>query len=281
MDTPTEYLTPFSHLENKTKKHKNWYNPEFVGVFCKELNASSRLFDSKSLQREFDANYQVLEMKDRLKLICDLVEKHYPAPYLEQLAAFQSLLYQKWPFEEGMFSYGYHLYPISQFVERHAAKNLKASISFIEKLTQRFTGEFALRAVANADEKITLSTVKMWSQSKSFHVRRLASEGVRPRLPWGQNITWVSENPKKILPIYSRLRNDPVLYVRRSVANAMADIIKTDSALALATFEKWLSKKNTKENTWVIKHAIRKPKKENDYDFVELQKYLNKISTRF
>lgn len=103
--------------------------------------------------------------------------------------------------------------------------------------------------------------MKEWSTHKNFHVRRLASEGLRARLPWGKKIDWVDRNPEKTLPIYNKLRNDKVLYVRRSVANSMGDMIKINEDLAFNTFQKWLMRRQTKENLWVIKHAIRNPVK--------------------
>ena len=79
------------------------------------------------------------------------------------------------------------------------------------------------------------------------------------------------------MPIYNALRNDKVLYVRRSVANAMGDLIKINDDLAYATFEKWLSKKKTEENVWVIKHAIRTPVKKGVGKYKKLKESLEKI----
>ena len=102
-------------------------------------------------------------------------------------------------------------------------------------------------------------------------MRRLASEGLRARLPWGKKIDWIDSHPEKSLPIYNKLRNDKSLYVRRSVANSMGDMIKINEELAYKTLGEWLEKKNTAENLWVVKHAIRTPVKKNNRRFVKMK----------
>ncbi|NRA63022.1 MAG: hypothetical protein HRU19_00990 [Pseudobacteriovorax sp.] len=89
-------------------------------------------------------------------------------------------------------------------------------------------------------------------------------------------IDWVDSTPKKTIPIYQRLRNDKVLYVRRSVANSMGDLIRIDEDLAMATFETWLSMKHTVENLWVIRHAIRRPVKKELSAFLKLNRILDR-----
>ncbi len=272
--------TPFSSLENPSKKHKDWYREEFLKIFCDEINPHDKSFSNTEFQKEFKRKYLPLELKQRLTLIADLFDKHCNLSFSKKLKLLEKLLYKKWPLEEGMFNYGFHLYPVSQFIEIHATEDLEKSLDFLEKLTQRFTSEWAIRTIANADKALTLKRMKKWAKDDNFHVRRLASEGLRPRLPWGKQIEWISENPATALPIYNKLRNDKSLYVRRSVANSMGDIIKIDEKLALSTFDSWLKKKITSENLWVIKHAIRTPVKKNNQVFLKLRAKIDKIAKK-
>jgi len=119
--------------------------------------------------------------------------------------------------------------------------------------------------------------MKIWAKHENFHVRRLASEGLRARFPWGRKITWIDTHPHKSLPIYNKLRNDKVLYVRQSVANAMGDMIKINKPLAIQDFEKWLGMQLTKKNLWVIKHAIRTPVKKKNKLFLTLEAKIRKL----
>lgn len=268
---------PFSKLKNKTGKHKDWYTPEFVRILCDVLNPNDKLFSSAAVCRQYKKTFGDLELKARITRIADLLDQSLECSYKQQLKVLSKAFGEPLETETGMFTEGFYLYPLSQFVELYGERDLDASISFIYELTQRFTGEWAIRTIANADQKLTMKTVKRWAKDKNFHVRRLASEGLRPRLPWGKKIDWVDESPKKIIPIYKKLRNDKVLYVRRSVANSMGDIIKLDSDLALETFEDWLGSKQTADNLWVIKHAIRTPVKKGDKRYRALKEQVNEL----
>ena len=268
---------PFSKLTNETGKHKDWYTPEYLKILCSVINPDDAVFSSRAVCREYRNSYQTLELKDRLSCIAELLDKALDCSYREQLDLLSNAFGPPLESETGMFTDGFYLYPLSQFVERYGERNLQASLAFIYDLTQRFTGEWAIRTIANADEKLALSTVKLWAKDSNFHVRRLASEGLRPRLPWGTKVAWVDQSPKKLLPVYNRLRNDDVLYVRRSVANSMGDMIKLDDSLAYTTFEKWLSGKTTPESLWVVKHAIRTPVKKGEKKYVALKKRVERL----
>lgn len=272
MNDELEYQTPFSGLTNKSKKIKDWYGVDFIEILSTELLKIDKAFNIKAFQTDFKKSYAALELKERLILIANLIEIHFPGAYKKKLTKFKKIMGKPWPKESEMMNYGFFLYPLSQFVEINAEKDLTASLDFIEELTKRFTGEWAIRTVANADKKLTLASMKKWSTDSNFHVRRLASEGLRARLPWGKQIDWINKSPELSLPIYNKLRNDPVLYVRRSVANSMGDMIKINDDLAYNTLNDWLNKQLSLENLWVVKHAIRTPRKKGEKKYVLLDK---------
>lgn len=276
-----QIITPFSNLKNKTGKHKDWFGSEFVKIFCHEINPKDKYFKNALFISKYKKSYTRLEMKERLNLIVTLLNELLVVNYAAKLKIFNSLLGERWPHEEGMFTHGFFLYPISQYVELNGAEDIKLSLDFIEKLTTRFTGEWAIRTIANADEVQTLKRMKEWAKHDDFHIRRLASEGLRARLPWGKKIEWIDEKPEKSLAIYNKLRNDKTLYVRRSVANSMGDMIKINEDVAYATFLKWLDQKKTKDNLWVIKHAIRTPVKKKNKKFMGLHKKVEDLRSVF
>ncbi len=131
------------------------------------------------------------------------------------------------------------------------------------ELTKRYTSEFSIRPFLIKHQGRTLSYLAKWVTDPDPHVRRLCSEGSRPRLPWAQRIPAFVEDPAPILPILESLKNDTNSYVRRSVANSLGDIAKDHPNLVFGICEKWLGD-STKEVKWIIRHALRYPaKKEN------------------
>ncbi len=259
--------SPFHEIQNKSKLLKDWYGVSFVNILAGELGLS----DQGRFVKEYKKKYRSLELKQRLNLVSDLLDLHLGSSYVGKLKKLKNLLGSEYPYETGMMNHGFYLYPISQFVENKALVDVSASLDFIYELTKRFTGEFAIRPIARHDKKRILKITKEWSRDRNFHVRRLASEGLRVRLPWGQGIDWVREDPALTLPVLNKLKNDPVLYVRRSVANAMGDIIKVDEELGFDTLTSWLKGNVSPEVCWVILHAIRHPVKKKDQRFMKLK----------
>jgi 3-methyladenine DNA glycosylase AlkC len=139
------------------------------------------------------------------------------------------------------------------------------------ELTKRFTCEFSIRSFLIHDEARTLAVLYKWMLDEDPHVRRLCSEGTRPRLPWSMKIDSFVKDPSPCLPILELLKNDPDLYVRRSVANHVGDIAKDNLELALTLCENWLSNAST-DLKWVIRHALRHPDKKGIERARELRK---------
>ena len=128
------------------------------------------------------------------------------------------------------------------------------------ELTQRFTAEFCIRDYLIERQSETLQILLDWTGDPSRHVRRLCSEGTRPKLPWGKHLKAFIDNPEPVLPILEILKDDHSLYVRRSVANHLGDIAKSQLALVLDICERWLTDA-TAERKWLIRHALRYPDK--------------------
>lgn len=128
------------------------------------------------------------------------------------------------------------------------------------ELTRRFTAEFSIRPFLIRWPERTLATLQKWTRDPDPHVRRLCSEGTRPRLPWAQRIPAFVQDPRPALPILEALKDDPELYVRRSVANHVGDIAKDHPALAFALCTRWVADAST-ERKWLIRHAVRHPAK--------------------
>lgn len=121
---------------------------------------------------------------------------------------------------------GWALLPVSQFVAARGLDDFELSLLLLRRLTPYFTGEFGIRAFIHQDQHRALATISRWVHDDNHHVRRLASEGTRPRLPWAMRLPKLIRDPEPIFPILTALIDDPSDYVRRSVANSLNDIAK-------------------------------------------------------
>ena len=166
------------------------------------------------------------------------------------------------------FFYLPHSFFISQYGqdEQHNSGSdpFETSMLALHALTMRFTSEFAIRTFLIKQQQRTLKKVDQWITDPNPHVRRLCSEGTRPRLPWGKRIPSFVADPRPTLPILESLKDDPSLYVRRSVANHLGDIAKDHPELVYATCERWLKDGASTDLMWLIRHAVRYPAKQGD-----------------
>lgn len=128
------------------------------------------------------------------------------------------------------------------------------------ELTRRFSAEFSMRPFLIRWPDRTLARLLEWTRDPDPHVRRLCSEGARPRLPWAMRIPAFIKDPRPVLTILETLKDDPDLYVRRSVANHLGDIAKDHPQLAFEICERWVEGASA-ERKWLIRHAVRHPAK--------------------
>lgn len=123
-------------------------------------------------------------------------------------------------------------------------------------MTSRFTSEYDMRYIIERYPEKSIELIKTWVKDDNLHIRRLASEGTRPRLPMGKRLQMFVKDPAPILPILESLKNDKALYVRRSVANSLNDISKDHPELAADIAERWLNE-GFEHSKWVCNHAMR------------------------
>jgi 3-methyladenine DNA glycosylase AlkC len=168
---------------------------------------------------------------------------------------------------------GWLIWPVSEAVATLATEQggpeFEDGLALLAALTGRLTGEFALRTFLAADLDRTLTSVKGWTDHTDEHVRRLASEGTRARLPWARRVRGLLERPAATVPLLDALYRDPSEYVRRSVANHLNDLSRIDPALATDTARRWLADPDPNTAS-VIRHAMRTLVKNGDPAALEL-----------
>ena len=151
---------------------------------------------------------------------------------------------------------GWIVWPLGEFVARRGLAEPERALVALHALTQRSSAEFAIRPFIVAHPALAFTTLQRWAQDPSAHVRRLASEGSRPRLPWGLRLQALVLDPSPALPLLVALRDDPSEYVRRSVANHLNDIAKDHPAI-VATWLREHLPGASRERRALLKHASR------------------------
>jgi 3-methyladenine DNA glycosylase AlkC len=209
--------------------------------------------DWESISRTAAA-FPDLGLRDRVTLVRDALLGALPANYLESDRLIRAAL------SDSAFA-GWRIWPLSEAIAVLATASseptdLQNGLELTAALTSRLTCEFALRIFLNANLDATLDAALDWAGSTDEHVRRLASEGTRPLLPWAARVPAIRQNPSAALPILDALRRDNSESVRRSVANHLNDISRLDPDLAVATVAGWL--KDPDEHTAKLaRHALR------------------------
>lgn len=225
-------------------------------------------FDGKTFKREAQQGLAALGILDRGKHLAIVLRAHLPTRY--ELAV-KILLDSLTPPNKQTDNLGLAVFfylPHVSFVETYgqdATGNngrdpFEISMRAQYEFTRRFSAEFSMRPFLIQQPERTLARLLEWTQDKDPHVRRLCSEGARPRLPWAMRIPAFIKDPQPVLPILDILKDDDSLYVRRSVANHLGDIAKDHPQLAFEICEQWLDKASA-ERKWLIRHAVRHPAK--------------------
>lgn len=233
------------------------FNAQTVGGLAARFEKAG-VFEATPFADEVLAGFPALELKARINLIAQVLQRYLPAAFPEAVDAILASLPA--PLDPTLKDndFGHFIYaPLGVFVENNGLEDhLDRSLTLLEELTQRFSMEFSIRAFLNRWPEQTIARMQDWVTHESYHVRRLVSEGTRPRLPWGQNIGLTSA---QTLPLLDRLHADDARFVTRSVANHLNDISKKDPDAVVARFVKWdqSGAQSAEELDWMRRHAMR------------------------
>jgi 3-methyladenine DNA glycosylase AlkC len=247
--------------ERKLEPFKELFNPALVRDLAAHLKRRWKPFDDKSFIAAALKDFKDLEMKARASQIATALGAYLPrdVPWALKLlvATLRPLDKSGEPVKDPAKGLaGMVIWPMGDYVARHGLAHVDQSLATLRELTIRSTAEFAIRPFLARDPKKTLSVMKTWAKDKNHHVRRLASEGSRPRLPWGLRLKSFVKDPAPILPILETLKDDPSDYVRRSVANSLNDIAKDHPDLVARIAAKWM-KGASKNRARLVRHACR------------------------
>ncbi|MDX8388253.1 MAG: DNA alkylation repair protein [Ghiorsea sp.] len=226
---------------------KNRYNDAFfkslTNVLCKVYPA----FDKKKfLSFVFDDEWTDKELKARMRHVTSCLHSCLPE-YKQAIPILKAVASHFHNTFEHMF--------FPDYVECYGLDEYETSIDALEHFTKYSSSEFAVRPFIIQYPEKMMRQMKDWAEHDNEHVRRLASEGCRPRLPWAMQLPAFIQNPTAVLEVLEKLKFDESLYVRRSAANNLNDIAKDNPEIVYQIAKAWLGQ--NKETDWLVKHACR------------------------
>lgn len=257
---------------------KNLLGADAIDCLARNLKLVEKQFDSKSFKRDAIDGLEPLGLMERGHKIAAALRQHLPKEYSKAIKVLLASLTPPREETEDMgldvLFYVPHVVFVAEYgldADGNKGKDpFDLSMQAQYELTRRFSAEFSIRPFLVQQQERTLSQLQEWISDPDPHVRRLCSEGTRPRLPWAKRIPAFIEDPSPALPILEALKDDPVLYVRRSVANHVADIAKDHADIAFELCERWLDG-SSNELRWVIRHALRYPAKKGNKKALKLR----------
>lgn len=233
---------------------KDIYSLSFYNRFADTVSPIIPSFNkAKFVDMALGDGFENMEWKQRMKHTTKVFHEFLPDQFAEAATLIMAVIKKLQSDNFGVDSLAFVFFP--DYIETYGLDDLKNSVKAFELITQFVSCEFAVRPfiLKYGDEMI--SQMVAWSLHENYKVRRLASEGSRPRLPWAMALPALKKDPSSILPLLENLKNDPSEWVRRSAANSINDIAKDHPDLVIALAVKW--KGISKETDAIIKHGCR------------------------
>lgn len=226
---------------------KEMFNKNYYRQLSDAIKQVFPAFDQPAFLKDIYATYPSLELNERLRLTSRQLHHYLPADYLVALNILKKTAPQ--------LSTGYTALVFPDYVSQFGLDHFELSLEALKYFTPFGSSEFAVRVFLKKDFAHTLEVMQAWAEDVDPHVRRLASEGSRPRLPWSFKLDQVIKNPATTVPILRKLQTDESLYVRKSVANHLNDFSKDHPEFLIDLVTSWdLTHPAT---AWIVRHACR------------------------
>ena len=230
-----------------SKLLKDLYDKKLISSLSSEMIKVHSSFNTKKFTRRiFDESWKDKELKQRMRHISQTLHEFLPADFSKAVNILK-------PVSEKFSGFEYMFF--QDYVELYGLDDFNESMVALECFTKYASSEFAVRPFIIKYQGKMMCQMEKWAESDNHHVRRLASEGSRPRLPWAMALPEFKKNPAAVIKILKKLKNDQSEYVRRSVANNLNDISKDNPDVTLKIAKAWKGK--NKNTDWIVKHACR------------------------
>lgn len=244
-------------MEEKTPKLTDHFGANLAGLLSDKIIEVYPEFHQRKFISEVKNHCGDLTLTQRVELIADQLFEFLPSDYEKAIHILKSIMGPENPYETGMFTHYYWLMPVGKFIEKYGLEHFEISMNAIEEHTKRNTGEYAIRPFVRKYPEQVLQQMKVWAQSENFHLRRLASEGLRPKLPWAAKLDLFIDDTAPVFEILALLKADPIKFVKKSVANHLTDYIKVNPEAAFRLIDSWKQSSNI-HTQWIVRHATRK-----------------------
>ncbi|QSZ41872.1 DNA alkylation repair protein [Sulfurimonas aquatica] len=245
---------------------KNLYNKEYMTLLANTIETEFISFDSDNfLQSIFFDNWQNLELKQRMRHISTTLGEYLPKDYSKAINILQNV------FKKMNNAYALENMIFQDFVEVYGLEKFDISINALGVFTVGSSSEFAIRTFILKYPQEAMEKMLLYAKSDNEHLRRLASEGSRPRLPWAISLPLFKKEPQRVLEILEILKDDESAYVRKSIANNLNDISKDNPELVKEIASSWIGE--SKNRDMLLKHGCRTLLKQSDRETLELFGY--------
>ncbi len=239
---------------------KEMFNRNFYERLADALHQAHNNIHPGKFIKDAVKNLDDMSLNQRLRNTSIIMKKHFPDDFLKSVSIMEKTI--------TMLPKGYTTLIFPDFVALYGLDNYDASLDALAFFTSFGSSEFAIREFLKRDFSRTIKVMETWAKDKNHHVRRLASEGSRPRLPWSFKLDEVIQNPRLTRNIIEQLKTDETLYVRKSVANHLNDFSKDHPAYMLKVLGNWDGA--NPDTAWIMKHACRTLIKKGDKDALKL-----------
>jgi len=244
---------------------KDEISPALIGALADELVRAWPEFPAAAFAGEAGEGLERLELMARVRRVAAVLGRHMPTDFSAAAgvldAALASPSFTSWM-----------TLPCGFFATEYGIEQPELALPLLARLSPRFSSEGPVRPFIERYPDLTMGFVREWARDVDDHVRRLASETTRPRLPWATRLERFVRDPSPVIELLDMLRDDPSEYVRRSVANSLNDISKDHPALAAATARRWLDAGGEHVQE-VVRHGLRTLVKKGDPDALALLGY--------
>ncbi len=233
---------------------KEIFNRERLNHFARETAAIHPAFDGERFLHLASEGLDGLSIMQRLRQIAVSFHATLPGPYEKNIEILSNLAPR--------INHGFASITLPEYVALYGQDHFDLSMKALAYFTRFGSSEFAVRHFLLKDMQRTLAVMRNWSTDENEHVRRLSSEGCRPRLPWSFQLKQLIADPSPVAPILENLKSDPSLYVRKSAANHLNDITKDHPEWVLEKLSHW--DQADARTAWIIKQALRTLIKKGD-----------------
>lgn len=235
-------------------KLKDLYSPSFYANFAEVLKKVLPSFNASAFtEKIFHADWEKMELKDRMRHTSLVLHDFFPEDFKEATLVIEKSIKELQTNRFTSSSLEFMFFP--DYIERFGLDHFEASVQAMEFVTQFTSCEFAVRPFILKYGDQMLEQMYQWSLHEDHRVRRLASEGSRPRLPWAVALPQLKKDPTPVISLLNNLKNDPSEWVRKSVANHLNDISKDNPDIVIKLVKEWSN--ISKETDALLKHGCR------------------------